>query len=1185
MKRRPRAGSAGTAFGLLAIGAALVLVAAPAATAPLAGRVIDELGAPIEGAAVLVGSLRFEPCCGPEETLRTDAAGRFGGDVEPGNYAVVAGGPSRLGAAHRRVEVPGGGLSGVELQLAPGPFVFVPDRPPVAARIAISKPTGAGRATVAGAAGAVGGGDFVLVTTLESGDFSWTTAAADGSFALTHQAPPGSWVFVRNDPLGFGTRRMLLEIATGGGEGAAASLPGTMLRVPTGSAAGAGPAVAGLGTSCRRGYPSFAFQGAITPGTPRPGGAFRLEGMVRAHAPGVNVPSLRVNAALHLTPAAYGSGSQATTRPFMASHLLTTTGLPIERAERLISPGLGVNLGDLTLQRVSDGEYADTLAATMSIPDDLPAGFYHPTLNLLLPGDGCLVGPGPGVPVALVDHLNRRGSDLFLPPLRMRAPKTPRLFWTLLTDHLSAGSPGAVALEDEIHFGLAPRVVTHSTTFVVPRSHPGSGEALSYRLEPFLPLVSLGDRGDPADSPRIPFRFPSGKLRLTVIAPDGRETRAGPAKFRQARARTPVDARGDVLGLGGGSMGTVLQLSTMNSAFNVTFAQEGLHEIRLEGWIEDTSGQRWSGGGTYRVWVADPLTIDSTTLPGTPLEVGDSLHLGAQLLPPVPADVEVVVRFAPASDPQAVRETRWQGPANRFGYFAMAGGFFTPSEAGEYRVDLIAVSRDAVGRLRVGGRSWGGVVAPRAARLVAHGRRCTDQCELGPQWFDREQIGFAFDHVFFPFQRGDVLWQVEERDAARMAITVQDPSRKIAKLIRSRVFSHDFEDRLAAGELPLVSSAPGGREPNADPSQVDFWAYSYRSVQRPLVRVREMVGEDNLTSEYWRFNDQYNHQVGVGEEGDLPNDFKFLFGGAVLRGAALKKPEYAVYGALWIHLPSTDPIERSRVFPPFQGNGGGPSGGPLMTLKGRPIDLFWHPTAVRPGSVLEIGDRVSFAGYFAPALPCKLELTVTAPSGNVRTLRRTANKIGYLYDPTFDFDADEPGLWKIKVHGSFDGVTSAGRVVAPFPAGDLLGTADGEAFFYVTPRDAPPLGVDKPGVSFVRPAAGAISFTATPPPGTMGTLVHQTTTMPGFLLEQGHLPAFSYAYDAPRLAEDNPNLDLFDGEGRAGADAILISLFATGKEAGGADLFRARQILLQGEELFAPAQEPLPAGPGLARPD
>ena len=1157
--------------GLVAA-AALLALGAPAEAVRLEGRVSDEHGAPIEGAAVLAVNLQFQPCCGPEYTFLTDSTGNFGGDVDAGEYVLHASGPTPLGADSKRIVVPASGAN-VELRLLPGPFVFTPDHPPVAARIAISTPTADGSATITGAAGAVGGGDFVLVTTLDSGDFGWTTAAADGSFTLAHRAPPGSWVFVRNDPLGVGTHRMLLEITTAGGEGGAASVPGTMLRVGEGTPPGTGRAVAGVAGPCKRGFPSFAFQGRIAPSATNPGGTLTLEGTLRAHAPGISSSTLAVNAFLYLTPAAYANGTQGTSRPFMASHLLTPTGLPIERAERL-AEGIGAGLGNQTLHQTSPGEYAEAIAVTLPVPADLPAGFYHPVLNLLTAGSSCLIGPAPGVPVALVDHINRRGPGLVLPPVRIGAPQPPRLFWALLADTLSSGSPGVVAAEDQGRFALAPRTLTQSTTFAVPRRHAASGQTLSYRLEPFLPLVSIGDRGDPADSPRIPFRFPSGELRLTVRAPDGSVIHAGPAPFVQTRVRTPVDARGDVLGLGGGSMGNVLQLSTMDPAFDVAFTQDGLHEVRLEGWIEDIHGQRWSGGGTYRVWVADPLTLDTTTLPGTPLEVGDSLHLGMQVLPPVPADVDVVVRFAPASNPQAVREVRRRGRANRFGYLATVDGFFTATEPGEYRVDVAATYRGAGGAVRAGGRTWGGVVAARDARLIAHGRRCTDSCPLGPQWFDRAQIGFAFDHLFFPFHRGDVAWQVEERDAAKLAITVQDPAGSIGSLLQARVHGNDVAARAAAGELPLVSSRPGDQEPNTDPSRVDLWAYSYRSVQRPLVRVREIVGEDNLTSEYWRFDDQYNDQPGMGDNGDLPNDFKLLFGGAVLRGAALPHNEYAAYGALWVHLPSGEPIERSRVFPPFQGNGGGPTGGPLMTLKGRAVDLFWHPTGVRPGSVLEIGDRVSFAGYFAPTLPCRLELTVTAPSGRVRTFDRRANKIGYLYDPSFDFYADEAGEWKVTVRGSFDGITSAGQVTAPFPSGDLLGTADGKFSFYVVRRDAPPLAVDKPASSFVRPAAGAVRLAFTNPQGLSQTSLRQTTTMPGFVLEEGSVAGFSYSYDAPQLAGDFPNLDLFDAAGKAGADAVAMTFLASGKDSGGGDVFRARRLLLQGEELFAAEQEP-----------
>src|SRR5262249_6991918 len=157
------------------------------------------------------------------------------------------------------------------------------------------------------------------------------------------------------------------------------------------------------------------------------------------------------------------------------------------------------------------------------------------------------------------------------------------------------------------------------------------------------------------------------------------------------------------------------------------------------------------------------------------------------------------------------------------------------------------------------------------------------------------------------------------------------------------------------------------------------------------------------------------------------NDFKFLYGGAVLRGSAVGQPRYAIYGALWVHLPLSEPTPNTRTFPPFQGNGGGPSGGPIMTLKGRAIDLFVHPTAVRPGTVLEGGDTFSVATAVAPPLPAVVSYTVTSPGGQTRSFTGRANKVGYYYQPQDDFVVADVGLYQVDLSVTFDGVTSAGQ--------------------------------------------------------------------------------------------------------------------------------------------------------------
>ena len=146
---------------------------------------------------------------------------------------------------------------------------------------------------------------------------------------------------------------------------------------------------------------------------------------------------------------------------------------------------------------------------------------------------------------------------------------------------------------------------------------------------------------------------------------------------------------------------------------------------------------------------------------------------------------------------------------------------------------------------------------------------------------------------------------------------------------------------------------------------------------------------------------------------------------------------------IWLAPWDNDARGGSRTFPPFQGNGGGPSGGPIMTLKSRDIDMFFHPTAVRPGTVLEVGDTFSIAGAVGPTLAASVSTTVTKPSGRTVRLSGKANKVGYYYRPADDFIADEPGIYIVDLSVTFDGITSAGQVTQPFPRGDVLGTTNG----------------------------------------------------------------------------------------------------------------------------------------------
>ncbi len=384
------------------------------------------------------------------------------------------------------------------------------------------------------------------------------------------------------------------------------------------------------------------------------------------------------------------------------------------------------------------------------------------------------------------------------------------------------------------------------------------------------------------------------------------------------------------------------------------------------------------------------------------------------------------------------------GTANRFGYFDGNGEAFELSEAGEYLVRVRASYTDDEGRLWMGTRRWGSGVASQSPALIAHGRRGEDSGQVDEQlpWFSRQAIGVAVGghHLNFPYHSGDIVWATDD-DSVQMRVSVQDTVGEVADLLterqwQSRMEGPSIEERQTLGELPMLISTASGIEATFDPGAIDQWGYAYRAVERPGVRVRETVTTDAIGGTYWRFGDLYLAQRGMGVQGDSPNDVKWQFGAAVFKRPDLGIGEVAIYGSLWVEVPDDDPVG-SRVFPPFQGAAGGPTGGPIMTLRSEEIDLFIVPTAVRPGAVLEVGDQFVFTGQ------------VTSPSGAVRTMSGQANTIGYFAAPDDTFAVDEPGAWTVDVQVLHDGLTSAGQVEPPYPTGGVLGAENGRFKFFV----------------------------------------------------------------------------------------------------------------------------------------
>jgi len=1062
---------------------------------------------------------------------------------------------------------------------------------------------GGGATKVVGRAGAVAGKFPALVLCANSGAAVVTSSAEDGSFEARLVCLPGSWIVVKYDPTGASWVRPPFQVpASDVAMVWANSAPGTWLRVPPEAPPpGDGTPFGVSGLAGPNGL-DFSMSGRMT-GRFEPGGSVTLEGIATvyastASAAGLAGTQLRIDADLGVSFDERGRPRAGT--GYYYSNILTPTGFPVETKGRATFYRPGLRSEGLTTK--AGGVLSAPFRWTVPLPDGLPPGTYSFSIK---------VGAEDGRAVPLA---GLRGSrqvvmtrDLSaLPPFKVGKPAAPRLIWTLLTDVPGAdGSRGTTAAGDVADFALAGQVVTQSRAYVIPGSPV-------YRLEPYLPMVSQGDRHVP-NPPALAFKFPSGSLTVRVRRPDGKTDVLGPAPFAAARSRAPSTAGGIPLNGHGAAPVDVFQLTSGTSAFDYRFPLYGRYELEMTGSVEDDAGNAYAGGGRYTVFVAERLDLEPAILPMTPLQAGDALNPGVTVLPGVPAEISVSVTHVGESDPRKTERTSVSGRANRFGVFTRKAGaapliMRTP---GEFVVETTARYTDAEGVLWMGSSRWGQVVETPGSPLVAHGQRGRmDLNPAGGRWFDSPH-NQEVDHMRFPYSSGDVVWQSED-DCLIAAITVQDREGLVAKDLRwifapapelrrfrpagggdyrllaagaserrlqrfydpktAFYMESAFDKRALSEELPLPLVSDGLFSPASDPRNIRVHGYFYAAAERPGERVREVVSDDRGVQNrgYWRFDEPYGMQPGIGVQGDLPNDFKFLYAGAVFRDDDSGLKRYGIYGALWVHLPDGD-ARGTRVFPPFQGANGGPSGGPIMTLGGSEIEGFVVPLAARPGTILETGDAFSFSAAIAPPLPAGVEAVVTGPGGFRRMISGRANAVGYFYRPEQDFKVEAPGLYRVSVTATFDSDTSAGPMSAPFPTGAVLGAKAGGYDVYVVDRESPLLRSEVPSRSAIR-GLGPVALPVSVPGGARGALRY-TIAMPGFLLEEGSRAldgeGAAVAYDPLALSRTFPNLDV--ARGRTGGppglvDTVWVSMLAQGTDG----RFHARQFTMQGPELYAP---------------
>lgn len=848
------------------------------------------------------------------------------------------------------------------------------------------------------------------------------------------------------------------------------------------------------------------------------------------------------------------------------SNVLTPGGLAVDNLSAS-APFAETIVASFQLVRHEDSTDA-AFTFALPIPEDLPPGLYVPVFE-------GFVGETDGDRAA---WSSERPGRLPL-VLNIGDVQDVRLVWSLFVDDPSDGARGVLAEADKEYAALSGRVRFNPPTYVLPLT------GRTYALEPYL-LEQLPNLYTATSPPLIPFAFPSGELSVQVTRPDGSVTDLG--TFPIAQNQLSTDAQDERALFGAQSPVDIYRLTTLVPVLSrYSFVQYGEHRITVTGTLQDTWGNRYSGGGEYRVLVAEPLKLLPAALSGTAFQVGDALNIGAHVAPNVRAEITVRVRVFPLGEGDVIEQT-FTGRANANGIFQPASDHFVFTTPGEYIIDYEARYGSADGRLWAASLRSAGVVGEADGALVAHGARGFAALDSSGRlstryrqmWFNAEPMAGTDENLLLnaPYFSADVARVSDESSSGiRPALRVQDLAGAYRDWLLNSLATTTRVDGVPLSSLALEDELP---------LPVTAGAYAYISAVRPGVAVRQFVNggqSDSVASAdgglplYWDTDDPYNRQIGAGLNGDRPGDYVFIFGGAVVRADDVQQS--AIYGALAVVTrPETPP--GMRVTSPGRGADGGADGGALLVVNGADVDMFFVPTGARPGDLYAVGDTLAISGQVAPPLAATVSTVITAPSGTVRAFEGTANPVGYFYDPGQNFALDEPGVWTIDIQVRHEGRTSAGQIEPPPLAGGVLGAENapgvrsGRIQVYVLPMIENRLPWNAQLQDSAIPAASPYNFNFTAPQGWTNVRAFFTLTTPGMILDAGELRvngrSISYAYNPTQLARSFPNLEVDTRfSGAFVSDARTLTIFASGTDGRGQPQFLARTFTIFHDRLIS----------------
>ncbi len=872
-------------------------------------------------------------------------------------------------------------------------------------------------------------------------------------------------------------------------------------------------------------------------------------------------------------------GVQATANGW--SSVKTSSGLPINQLSN------EVLLGEIVVPAANIVTQDHALLFGMDFTLPLPASLPPATYVAVFEGfarvndsqrvrwtDPLLFGEGDEV----VSHTLLATPFPFPLHIGQQAPQATRQIWTLFYDAPSDGSRGILAEQDQAWVGLSNHTRYDSPTYILPPRAAPNDPLLAYSLEPYI-LNMMANRYDLTTAPTVPLLFPSGQLSVSVTDPDGVVNQLGRSAIRQNQLSTAAIDDSSLWGTHAPI--DVYQLTTLNPVLSAyTFEKYGTYQIELTGDMQDNWGNRYEGGGSYSVVIAELLDVTPQLLPGTPLQVGDRIPLGLQITPPMPAQTRTHVRFYPMDGSEVV-ETILEGQTNRYGVW-VADEVVQFDRAGEYVIDYEVRYTNAQEQLWAGSLRSAGVVGRAIGEtVVLHGARGLENDPSAPQQarYLADQISVrdgASRVIYPPYFSGDVVWMPDTTtNALYPTFQLQDRTGEYSNWLLNRasgeatesLYRQIWEDRLplqTMGSNDLADALP-----SMFASEQIQTAYGYLSYVTPATTLRQMVlgTSDVLNPSLLTLQDPLNLQIGAGGAGLQRDDFFFLFGGARIQNSEIALDEIVTY-ASFVVLTHPEDERGVRVLPPTRGASGGVDAGALFNFNGQPIELFFHPTALRAGDVLLKDTPYQLVGQVAPPLDAQVNVKLISPSSKIYDIQARANVHGYVFLPDSGVVLDEVGAWRVQLEVVHEGETSIGQVAPPFPRGSVLGATDGEYQLYVVDETSPRIGWGSATTDSLIPIGALYNFVMFYPSGWTNVQATASVTLPNVIIEQEPVTlfggGFSYQFDPRRVVNMYPAYEGDNGRfsGASASDTVNITFFVTGLDENGQASATIRQFIL-----------------------